>query len=576
MKIEDFLRFYPLRSQNIMWFVGAGASAAAGIPTAGDLIRKFKSNLYCAKQKVSVECCADLADPHLLARLQQFFDSLEEFSSVENDDEYAFYFERAYPAESDRRRVIEEAVKVATPSFGHLALAALLKLDKSRVVWTSNFDRLVEDAIIVMQGTSTKFVTATLGEPELALQAINEGRWPIVVKLHGDFQSRRLKNTVDELSAQDAKLRRSLVEACQRYGLAVVGYSGRDKSVLDSLDEAIKGGDGFPQGLFWFQRGGDQVSPRVLSLIEKAQSNGIDAHIIESETFDELFQDILLLIPDLPLDVRSKLQERRPRVTDAPAPSCDGALPIVRVNALAIKSAPTVCRRLVCKRMGGAAEVRDAIARSGASVVAARRQFGIIAFGSDEQLRKAFGSYDIEEFDLHSIEHRRLAYDSAELGLLYDALACAIARQFPLIVQKGRSRVVAFVPAEKMGHACFESLRKILGPLTGVVPGAGVKWAEGLRLSLQYRLGRLWLIFEPFIWVEKAAEGDSFSISREFARKRTATRYNKTWSTILDAWVSTLSEGREEFDLRSFEIGDGVDAVFKISNRQVTSRRRVR
>ena len=65
MKIEDFLRFYPLRSQNIMWFVGAGASAAAGIPTAGDLIRKFKSNLYCAKQKVSVWAAAGLVDTHL-------------------------------------------------------------------------------------------------------------------------------------------------------------------------------------------------------------------------------------------------------------------------------------------------------------------------------------------------------------------------------------------------------------------------------------------------------------------------------------------------------------------------------
>lgn len=575
MKIEDFLRFYPLRSQNIMWFVGAGASAAAGIPTAGDLIRKFKRNLYCAKQKVSIEFFADLADPNLLARLQQFFDSLNEFSAVEKDDEYAFYFERAYPAESDRRRVIEEVVKTATPSFGHLALAALLKLDKSRVVWTTNFDRLVEDAIIVMQGTSAKFVSATLSEPELALQAINEGRWPIVVKLHGDFQSRRLKNTVDELSAQDAKLRRSLVEACQRYGLAIVGYSGRDKSVLDSLDEAIKGGEGFPQGLFWFQRGDNQVSPRVLSLIEKARSNGIDAHIIESETFGELFQDILLLIPDLPLDVRNKLQERRPRVTDAPVPSHDGALPIVRVNALAINSPPTVCRRLVCKKIGGAAEVKEAIKKSGASVVAARRRFGIIAFGSDEQVRKAFGSYDIAEFDLHSIEHRSLAYESAELGLLYDALARAIVRQFPLIVERGRSGVVALVSAEKMGHASFEKLRKALGSLTGVVPGTGLKWAEALRLSLQYRLGKLWLVFEPFIWLEKTTKDDSFTISREFARKQTATRYNKKWNTILDAWISTLSEGKDEFDLRAFEIGDGVDAVFKISNKQVTSRRRV-
>ena len=77
------------------------------------------------------------------------------------------------------------------------------------------------------------------------------------VKLHGDFRSRRLKNTTDELRQQDATLRQLLVEACGRFGLVVAGYSGRDSSIMDTLDEATSRPGSFPAGLFWLHRGDD-------------------------------------------------------------------------------------------------------------------------------------------------------------------------------------------------------------------------------------------------------------------------------------------------------------------------------
>jgi hypothetical protein len=134
MKLADFLRLYPLRSPNIMWFLGAGASAAAGVPTAYDMIWDFKRTLYCAAQKISIRFCSDLGSPALRARLQRYFDSIGGFPPENSDDKYAHYFEVTYPAEPDRRRYIEGLVSGASPSYGHIALAALLKLDKARIV----------------------------------------------------------------------------------------------------------------------------------------------------------------------------------------------------------------------------------------------------------------------------------------------------------------------------------------------------------------------------------------------------------------------------------------------------------
>jgi hypothetical protein len=574
MKLADFLRLYPLRSPNIMWFLGAGASAAAGVPTAYDMIWDFKRTLYCAAQKISIRSCSDLGSPVLRARLQRYFDSIGGFPPENSDDEYAHYFEVTYPAEPDRRRYIEGLVSAASPSYGHIALAALLKVDKARIVWTTNFERMAEDAAILLLGSSGRLVTATLDTPQLAMQAMNEGRWPLLVKLHGDFQSRRLKNTTDELRLQDADLRRSLVEACKRYGLAVIGYSGRDNSVMDVLEEAIDAGRGYPFGLFWFHRSESQCLRRVSELIAKASAEGIDANLIDIETFDELLADILLLLPDIPPEIMMHLNKRPRRVSYAPILKPGGTWPVIRLNALPLVSWPTVCRRIVCK-IGGIREVREAIAQSNASILATRRRVGILGFGSDSEVRKAFDRFDISEFDLHSIEAHRLRYESSELGLLYEALCHALARERPVIVERrGSSYIIAVDPAHE-NNRLFLDLRKATQSVTGTVSQSRHRWAEALWIRLEHRYDRLWLLMEPTIWIEKPADETLSAQAKEFIRDRLTGRYNIAWNKIVDAWAEVIVNGAQECEVRAFGVSDGVDALFTISRITAFSRREV-
>ena len=55
----------------------------------------------------------------------------------------------------------------------------------------------------VVLNTTGKLIVATLDTPHLMREAMQESRGPVLGKLHGDFQSRRLKNTSAELQAQD-------------------------------------------------------------------------------------------------------------------------------------------------------------------------------------------------------------------------------------------------------------------------------------------------------------------------------------------------------------------------------------
>lgn len=570
MDLSEFLRLYPMRAPQMMWFLGAGASAAAGIPTAYHMIWEFKRSLYCSGNRVSLSACADLSNDMVRTRIQRFCNSLPGAPAQDSNEEYSYYFEAAYRHEADRRKYIDRSVSRGKPSFGHLALATMFKIDFARAAWTTNFDRVVEDAVANVMGSSAKLVTAAMGEPKVAREAMTEGRWPLLVKLHGDFHSRRLKNTADELLAQDSDLRKCLVEACVRQGLAVVGYSGRDTSVMDALEQAIERGAGFPSGLFWFHRPDSPVLPRVADLILKASAAGVDAHLITNDNFDELMGDVLALIPDVPPEVTMLLASRRTRVSNAPVPPPPGGWPVIRLNAFPVTSFPSVCRLVQCK-IGGFTEVREAVKSAGVNVLAGRRQMGVIAFGRDEDVRTAFRTFDITAFDLHSIEPRRLRYDSAELGLLYDSLCAGLSRQRPIKVCRRWSSWVLAVDHERLADRAYDSLKAAIGTLAGVVPQTPLTWTEACRVRLEYRLDRLWLLAEPTIWYGETIDAAAVRIAKEFVRNRLAARYNMAWHRILDGWGSVVVGDGDVAEIRALGTGEGVDAVFRISKKPAFS-----
>jgi len=117
MQYEEFLRVYAVRAPNLMWFLGAGTSASAGIPTASALIWQFKRTLYCAAQHVSVKSCEDLSSASVRGKLQAYFDAIGTFPPENSPDEYAFYFESTYGDAADRRAVIDKYVSGASPTW---------------------------------------------------------------------------------------------------------------------------------------------------------------------------------------------------------------------------------------------------------------------------------------------------------------------------------------------------------------------------------------------------------------------------------------------------------------------------
>ena len=138
--MDDFARRFSMRAGNLMWLLGAGSSASAGIPTAWDMIWEFKQQLYVSQRRISPAMVADLANPAVRSSIQAFIDAQGRYPSPGTPDEYAALFEAVYPNEGDRRTYISGKVTGAKPSYGHIALAALMKAGHTRLVWSTNFD----------------------------------------------------------------------------------------------------------------------------------------------------------------------------------------------------------------------------------------------------------------------------------------------------------------------------------------------------------------------------------------------------------------------------------------------------
>lgn len=572
MPLDEFLRVFPIRASSLAWFLGAGASASARLPTAGDLIWRFKRTLYCTNAKVDPRTCDDLGNDVVRARLQRYLDGTGKYPPLNSPEEYASYFELTYPDPEDRRRFIETMLHGATPSFGHHILAALMKAGKVRLVWTTNFDRLIEDAAVSAFGSTSALTVSTIDSSAVAMRALNDGSWPLLGKLHGDFQSVALKNTTDELKTQESALRGALIESCKRFGMIVAGYSGRDESVMNALDEAVSQPNAYPGGLFWIMKSGSPVYRRVEELLARAETAGIRTSMIETETFDELMGDLAQQVEDLSADLVGTLNKMRSKVTNVTLPKLGTGWPLLRMNAVPILSWPKECRKFEAT-IGGAREVRELLQSTSAQLVAVRSKHGILAFGGDAEVRRVFAAHQPDQLDLHSIEVSRLWRETNELNLLRSALVHGLVQNSPLVMRTRRGVHEVHVDDAASDSPRLVPLRAKLNTVAGTITGTNVRWSEAVSIRMEYRLGRLWMLLEPTVWFGETDSDDERYSCGEFARERQARRYNRIADGILSAWLQVLLPGQGDVEVRAFNNQPGIEARFVVSRRTAFARR---
>lgn len=610
MTSREFATAFALRPNLVAWFLGAGASAASGIPTGYAMIRDFKAEIFARNEKISKRD-VDSGDQVWIDRMEHFFRRTSLLPPDGDPNEYAAAFEMVYPQERHRRQYIDDRVRLATPCYGHKVIGALMAARKVDCVFTTNFDPLVEEAALaanqlLLPAEQKRPTVAAIDSGARAMRCLNESDWPLIAKLHGDYQSIAMKNTWAELESQDSAMEHVLVEASKRFGLVFVGYSGRDASVMQALTSALKYQSPFPNGLYWVTNKSSKLLSAVNEFLTTAHHAGVDVQIVECANFDELAADVLKHV-ELPKVLAENLEQGRPAPrlvrVDLPVGKAQD-FPVLRYSALLIDSLPRAARRVVLGKALSTLEARAILKANNckARVAAIGRELAV--FGKDEEIVAALASVGGH---LAGTIELRPTQDSWALGLLYETLTKALTRQRPLMPRYKRSghSILCSGPRDGEDPARVREREQMLAQmrtayesnLVGVVPKLGFPFHEGIDVKLELVEDRWWCGFEPYTFVDVpreriaqvasaggGAEQDAPSARSErrggdpagdWRRERWATKYNKQWAAIIDAWAKLLTASGEEMcTVRAFGIRDeeGMDAIFTISKVTAWSR----
>ena len=598
-ELSTFARSFAQRAPRLAWFLGAGASAQSFVPTADQLVDVLLRQVYCTERGVSIDSI-DLGDPHERRRLHHIYSGQLGLPEDHDPRFYSEVFERAYPTSGDRSAFIESQVRDALPNYGHHVLAALVATNSLRLVATTNFDPLLERAINPVLDTDLfdgrQLEVADLDNPSRAVRALAGERWPLVVKVHGDYRSDHLKNISVELQQQDADLRKTIAGALGRFGLVVVGYSGRDESVMKMLRDALALPSPYPAGLFWVKRPQDELATSVTDLLSDAGSVGVDVSVVTASSFVD-FATRLEHAVSMPAHVRQWLSARSPAWTRRPEPAPvgpTGTAPILRLNALPLEQLPREGRTL--EWLGGhvpLSRLREAVRGPDRDALAGIVGGAPVAFGRDSTLRMALADVGVgvtdgvRPLDMGTDDSEEV--DTQALGLVTDALVIGLAKQRGLgpVLRQHRPHLLRVLRPE---DTTLDRLRRACaGQLRGVIqhPGSGLRlpWAEAISVNLERRRGQWWLILNPEIWTRPRplardgapppTTGDLEALDEqrgEFIRERTARRYNRQTGEILDAWRDILTGGQRT-EIRTFDLGsdEGIDAVSVLDGSAATS-----
>lgn len=280
LDFDAFIRsFVQNRDTSFAFLLGAGASITSGIPSANDCIWDWKKQIFCSSQK-SVPTFIDPKSDTCKNIIQKWLDSQGKFPPLGDSNEYYFYAEKALQIEDDRVKYFEHLAQGKQPYIGYKFLCLLNKYGIVKSIWTTNFDGLVERA------AHNAFITPICINLDCAdrIYRTESSNELLCISLHGDYKYSSLKNTSKELDSQHP----TFVAALKRYfndkNLIVIGYSGRDKSLMSALTEAFseKG-----SGRIYWCGYGNEISSDVSTLLKTARNANREAFYIDTDGFDK-------------------------------------------------------------------------------------------------------------------------------------------------------------------------------------------------------------------------------------------------------------------------------------------------
>lgn len=245
--------------------LGSGASSAVGVPTGWDVVRSL------------VAQAAMVADPTLTLEAAETLDP--DAWWVEHGDGqplgYSNLLELLGDTPSVRRGLVssffepsddDRAQGLRVPGRAHRAIAELVRRGTIRVIVTTNFDRLIEDAI--REAGVQPEVISNVHDLAGATPLVHSKC--MVLKVHGDYMSLDQRHTAAELNTYPPEWDTYLKRVFDEHGLLVSGWSADWDG---ALVQTIRSSPTRRYPLYWASVG--LLSRPALDLIEARRGKNL-------------------------------------------------------------------------------------------------------------------------------------------------------------------------------------------------------------------------------------------------------------------------------------------------------------
>jgi hypothetical protein len=194
--------------------VGSGVSRPAGIPTGWEITLEMVRKIA-ASSATEIEASPESWYLETYKREPDYSELLDQLckSGAERQQYLKPFFE---PTDGER----EEGLK--QPTAAHHAIADLMAGGYVRVVITTNFDRLLEQALEA-KGI-VPVVVANADQARGMLPLVHQKH--CIIKVHGDYLDTRIMNTASELELYTPEIDRLLDRVFDEFGMIICGWSG--------------------------------------------------------------------------------------------------------------------------------------------------------------------------------------------------------------------------------------------------------------------------------------------------------------------------------------------------------------
>ena len=250
--------------------IGSGVSRAAEVPTGWEITLDLIRRVALAEgEEKQTDWAAWYREKN--SKEPNYSELVSELG-LSRDERRSILHGYIEPSEEDRL----EGRKI--PTQAHYAIADLVQAGFIRVIITTNFDRLLENALREkgVEPTIVASVDALKGAEPLAHTKC------YLLKLHGDYKDARILNTDEELSKYPRKYNTLLDRIFDEYGLLVCGWSGEWDH---ALHEAIMRNSARRYSMFWTALGAPGAVAKELIAHRKG-------HLITVENADSFFVKI--------------------------------------------------------------------------------------------------------------------------------------------------------------------------------------------------------------------------------------------------------------------------------------------